>query len=75
MIPHLQRNVEMLKSLNPGWEHRLYDDVAAETLLAEFGREVSEAYHKIDRRYGAAGADILRHLFLYLYGPCPYTER
>ena len=58
----------MLKSLNPGWEHRLYDDVAAEAVLADFGAEVSEAYYKIEPRYGAARADLLRHLFLYRFG-------
>jgi mannosyltransferase OCH1-like enzyme len=53
----LRRNVENLRSLNPDWEHRLWTSKEAEELLATF-----------EPRYGAARADLLRHLIIYRYG-------
>jgi mannosyltransferase OCH1-like enzyme len=68
LAPELQRNVDRLKILNPGWEHRLYDDDQANALVSEYGGEICEAYHRIDARYGAARADLLRHLMLFRFG-------
>jgi inositol phosphorylceramide mannosyltransferase catalytic subunit len=62
--PELQQNVDRLKTVNPGWEHRLYDLKDAERIVAEYGGEIAEAYHRIDPRYGAAKADFLRHLII-----------
>ncbi len=66
--PDLERHVNNLKSLNPGWEHRLYDLKDAERIVAEYGGEIAEAYHRIDPRYGAARADFLRHLIILRHG-------
>jgi inositol phosphorylceramide mannosyltransferase catalytic subunit len=64
----LQRNVENLKLLNPGWEHRLWTSQEADELLASYDDEIAEAYYRIDPRYGAARADLLRHLIIYRHG-------
>lgn len=64
----LQQNVDQIIRLNPRWVHRLYDATAAETLVAEAGEEIARAYHMIDPRYGAARADLLRHVILYQFG-------
>ena len=81
MIPHiihqiypgvlpseLRQNVENLKNLNPGWEHRLYDDEACAQIVSEYDSEIAQAYNRIDVRYGAARADFLRQLIIYRYG-------
>jgi len=65
----LRANVEDLKQRNPGWEHRLYGEAEAEDLIARhYDRRVSDAYRRIDPRYRAAQADLLRHLILYHSG-------
>jgi inositol phosphorylceramide mannosyltransferase catalytic subunit len=67
--PELTRIVERLKSLNPNWEHRLCDDESATRFIEkEYGTEVLRAYQRIDPRYGAARADLLRLLLLYRFG-------
>lgn len=55
--------------MNPGWEHRLYDDADIEAFIREsYGDEILAYYHRIDRRYGAARADLFRYLLLYRLG-------
>lgn len=66
--PELAANVDRLKALNPGWEHRLYGAADAERILASFDRTTGEAYRKINPRYRAAQADFLRHLIIYRHG-------
>jgi hypothetical protein len=65
----LRRNVGELKALNGGWEHRLYDDEAAETFIRDhYGRAMLRLFHAIDPAYGAARADLLRYLIVYRLG-------
>lgn len=64
----LQRNVDNLRSRNPGWEHRLWTSREADELLADCDDEIAEAFHRIDPLYGAARADLLRHLIIYRHG-------
>ena len=63
------RNIVKLKSLNKGWEHRLYDDgERRKFILDRYGEEMLQYYEKIDPLYGAARADLFRYLALYEYG-------
>ena len=64
----LQRNVDNLRSLNPGWEHRLWTSKEADELLASYEDKIAKSYYRIDPRYGAARADLLRHLIIYRHG-------
>lgn len=64
----LQRNVDNLRSLNPGWEHRLWTSKEADELLATYGGRIAKSYYRIEPRYGAARADLLRHLIIYRHG-------
>ena len=65
----LTRNVEALKALNGGWEHRLYDDQAIERFIAEhYGAVMLRLYRAIDPSYGAARADLFRYLVVYRLG-------
>ena len=64
----LQRNVDNLRSRNPGWEHRLWTSREAHELLASCDDEIAEAYYRINPLYGAARADLLRHLIIYRHG-------
>ncbi len=65
----LMQCVENVKSMNPGWEHRLFDD---ETQLAFLSSVCSDrfmrAYNRIEPKYGAARADIFRYVAVYLHG-------
>src|SRR4051794_998673 len=66
---NLRNNVEELKHRNPDWEHRLYADADAKNFIAEnYDLSMLEAYLRIDAPYGAARADLLRHLILYRLG-------
>lgn len=67
--PNLQENIDNLKSMNPDWEHRLYDDAACERLIGDvYGAKVLELYRRIDPDYGAARADLFRYLAVYAVG-------
>ncbi len=65
----LQRNVDRLKALNPGWNHRLWDNLQAEShIRAFYGDEMLNTYRMIDPRYGAPRSDFVRHLLLHTLG-------
>lgn len=65
----LQRHTEDLKTRNPGWEYRLYDDGDAHLFISEHhGELMLKTYRMINPDYGAARADLLRHLLIYTFG-------
>jgi hypothetical protein len=65
----LQRNVDQIKLLNPGWMHRIYDDADIAAFIREnYGQTVFDYYQRINPRYGAARADLFRYLLLYQRG-------
>jgi hypothetical protein len=65
----LEENVQRIKALNPGWEHRLYDDVdIAEFIESTYGPRVLDYYNRLNGKYGAARADLFRYLLLYRHG-------
>ena len=65
----LQDNIDLLKSANPEWDHRLYDDLARQGLIGKtFGREVLAIYRQINPAYGPARADLFRYLAIYACG-------
>jgi mannosyltransferase OCH1-like enzyme len=64
-----QENIECLKSINPGWEHRLYDDEdCRQFILQAYGQDYLDTFNRIDSAYGAAKADFFRYLLMYEYG-------
>lgn len=77
----LDSNVTSIKQMNAGWEHRLYDDKQARAFIIEhFGNRVLKRYDRIDPMYGAAKADLLRQLLIFIYGGVyldikSYTEK
>lgn len=65
----LAANVHALRRVNPGWDHRFYDDDAIERFIADhYGGAMLTAYRLIDPSYGAARADLFRYLAVYRLG-------
>ena len=65
----LKRHVVDLKARNPGWTHTLYDNERAERFIVEhYNLRMLGIYRRIDPAYGAARADLLRHLIVYKLG-------
>jgi len=65
----LEENVVRIKALNPGWEHRLYDDDdIVEFIGSTYGSRVLDYYQRLNVKYGAARADLFRYLLLYRHG-------
>ena len=65
----LQRNVSAHKARNPDWEHRLYDDDAAISLILDhYDDDMLWNYLRISEEYPAARVDLLRHLIIFAYG-------
>ena len=64
-----KENIQKLKRLNPGWEHRFYDSQSMEVFIFEhYGADVLAMYTRIDPAYGAARADLFRYLCVYHFG-------
>ncbi|WP_228243528.1 glycosyltransferase family 32 protein [Porphyrobacter sp. GA68] len=62
-------NIASLKAANPDWRHFLYDEAAALNFIeTHYDPRTLNAFLAIDRRYGAARADYLRHLIIYRLG-------
>ncbi len=67
--PAFQENIANLKRLNPGWEHRLYDDEDIPVfILNHYRQDVLDCYDLIDPRYGPARADFFRYLLMNVEG-------
>lgn len=67
--PRLKEHVESLKARNPGWQHRIYNNADAERFISTYyGQLMLDTYRLINPRYGAARADLLRHLLIYKWG-------
>jgi hypothetical protein len=65
----LQKNIEKIRSLNPEWEYKLYDDSdVIEFIEDNYDPHVLQYFLRIDRRYGAARADLFRYLLIYKIG-------
>lgn len=65
----LAANVESIKSLNPDWQHTLYDErMMKEFIDANYGAEMLRYYDRINPKYGAVRADLFRYLLLYKLG-------
>lgn len=65
----LQLSVDKLRALNPGWEYRFYDDDDIKNFIqSNYPPLVWTYFERIDRRYGAARADMFRYLLLYKIG-------
>jgi mannosyltransferase OCH1-like enzyme len=65
----LQGNVDHLRALNPGWEYRYYNDDDVDAFIQNnYPPLIWEYYERIDKRYGAARADLFRYLLMYKVG-------
>ena len=61
----IQDNVQKLKSTNPSWTHKLYDDNDIDNYIAKRYPSLFPVYKQIDSSYGAAKADFFRYLVMY----------
>ena len=69
LAPDIQANIDALRSLNPGWQHKLYDDAEIARFIRQaYGDKVYERFDRINPVYGAAKADLFRYLLLYKLG-------
>jgi inositol phosphorylceramide mannosyltransferase catalytic subunit len=67
--PRLRENIARLKSLNPGWDHRLYDDNDALAFIASrCGAAMARRFSRINPAYGPARADFFRYLLMLELG-------
>ena len=67
--PEIVENIELIKKLNPGWEHRLYfDEDILKFIQGNYGPDMLRVYQKLSPRYGAAKADFFRYLLIYKVG-------
>ena len=65
----IRQSVDHLRSLNPDWEYRFYDDEGIERFIeTNFQPEILRFYKKINPAYGAARADFFRYLLVYKVG-------
>lgn len=64
-----QNNVNSLRNLNKGWQHKLWDESNIPGFIKSvYGSYVLEAYSSINPKYGAARADLFRYLVCYHLG-------
>lgn len=65
----LAANVAHLKAANPDWEYRFYDDADIVDFIEQhYSAGVTERFHRISPKYGAARADVFRYLLMYKVG-------
>ena len=64
----IQKNLNLLKTMNPEWEFKLYDDADIEHYISSFYPDLLGTFHKINPKYGAAKADFFRYLLMYREG-------
>jgi mannosyltransferase OCH1-like enzyme len=69
MHPVLKESIKRLRTLNPRWQHRLYDDADIRGFISQnFSAETLRYYKRINPVYGPAKADFFRYLLMYKVG-------
>ncbi len=67
--PIVQANVDKIRTMNPSWEYRFYDDDdMVDYVDAHYGEAVLDSYLCINKKYGASRADLFRYLLMYREG-------
>lgn len=66
--PEILENINYLKSMNPDWEHKVYDDADIINYITTHYPELVAIYNKINPAFGAARADFFRYLLIYNEG-------
>ncbi len=67
--PIVQANVDKIRSMNPSWEYRFYDDDdMADYVGTQYGDAMLDSYCRINKKYGASRADFFRYLLMYKEG-------
>lgn len=62
-------NIDLLKRLNPAYQHMVYDDGDIPKFIKEtYGSSVYDYYQRINPNYGPARADFFRYLLMYEMG-------
>ena len=65
----IKANIERIKSLNPQWEHRFYEDADVLRYIERHsGPRMLRACRRINPRYGVMLADVFRYLAVYREG-------
>lgn len=69
LAPAVRANIDHLRALNPGWDHRLYDDADIAAFLSRhFGPDTLACYDRINPAYGPARADFFRYHLMLVEG-------
>lgn len=62
-------NLARIQAMNPGWHVLIHDDADIERFIGEaYGAATLALYGLLNKRYGAARADLFRYLCLYRQG-------
>ncbi|MBH1986150.1 MAG: hypothetical protein I8H76_02355 [Burkholderiales bacterium] len=62
-------NLQRIRDMNPGWTVTVYDDTDIERFIQEsYGAATLALYGMLNKRYGAARADLFRYLCVYRLG-------
>ncbi len=64
----IKENILLLKSMNPDWEYRFYDDSDMEAYIHKYFPDLYPYFLKIDPAYMAARVDFFRYLLIYNEG-------
>lgn len=67
--PAIEANIARLRELNPGWEHRFYDDAAIRAYLTRWLKPpMADLVRRVNPAYGVVFADLFRYLVVYREG-------
>ncbi|WP_186511021.1 glycosyltransferase family 32 protein [Caenimonas sedimenti] len=65
----LVANIERMRTLNPSWEHRLYENLEMDDFIStHYSADVVGAFRKINPAYGVARADLFKYLLVHQCG-------
>lgn len=65
----ISENIDKIKSMNPGWEYRFYDDKDIVIFIKDnYPEKILYYFNRINSIYGAAKADLFRYLLIYKCG-------
>lgn len=66
---NIKVSINDLRSKNPDWEYRLYDEpLILDYLHKNYSDEILQLYLSVDARYSAARSDFFRYLLIYKEG-------